>query len=264
METHTTSTNQFGLANLDIGNGTHGTQTFSGIDWFAGPYFIKIELSTNGGTSYTLSGTSQLLSVPYALYANKSLDAWRLSGNSGTTIGTNFIGTTDNNDLMFKIDGQEAGFIEYSNPNRSTAFGYQALVSELSINAGHNAAFGYSALTSTKSGTGNSALGFNALGSNVSGIDNTAVGYDAMTNTQTGNFNTAIGSFSGPLAYDYTNTTALGAYSYVNASNSLTLGGTGNYHVNVGIGTSAPHKFLEINYSGTQASDTNFYALELT
>ncbi len=60
-ETHSVSTNNFGLANLQIGSvNTTGMQT---IDWSKGPYFI--EISVDG----TVMGTSQLLSVPFALHA---------------------------------------------------------------------------------------------------------------------------------------------------------------------------------------------------
>lgn len=67
-ETHTPTTNLNGLVSLEIGAGTT-TDDFSLIDWAAGPYFIKIETDPTGGTSYTITGTSQLLGVPYALYA---------------------------------------------------------------------------------------------------------------------------------------------------------------------------------------------------
>ena len=67
-ETHVDSTNQFGLVTLEIGTGTT-TDDFSGIDWSNNEYFIQIEMDASGGTSYTLMGTSQLLSVPYALHA---------------------------------------------------------------------------------------------------------------------------------------------------------------------------------------------------
>jgi hypothetical protein len=69
VETHTPTTNANGLATIEIGAGSIVTGTFAGIDWSAGPYFIKTETDPNGGTIYTITGTSQLLSVPYALYA---------------------------------------------------------------------------------------------------------------------------------------------------------------------------------------------------
>ena len=67
-ETHVDSTNQFGLVTLEIGTGTT-IDDFTGIDWSNNAYFIQIEMDASGGTSYTLMGTSQLLSVPYALHA---------------------------------------------------------------------------------------------------------------------------------------------------------------------------------------------------
>jgi len=67
-ETHVDSTNQFGLVTLEIGTGTT-TDDFTTIDWSNDAYFIQIEMDASGGTSYTLMGTSQLLSVPYALHA---------------------------------------------------------------------------------------------------------------------------------------------------------------------------------------------------
>jgi len=70
-ETHVDSTNQFGLITLEIGTGTT-TGDFTGIDWGSDAYFIQIEMDATGGTSYTLIGTSQLLSVPYAIYADSA------------------------------------------------------------------------------------------------------------------------------------------------------------------------------------------------
>lgn len=68
-ETQTTSTNSNGLVSIEIGNGTIVSGTFTAINWAAGPYFIKTETDPTGGTAYTISGTSELLSVPYAIHA---------------------------------------------------------------------------------------------------------------------------------------------------------------------------------------------------
>lgn len=68
-ETHNASTNANGLLSLVIGAGTVQSGTFSSINWGNGPYFIKTETDLAGGTNYTLTGTQQLMSVPYALYA---------------------------------------------------------------------------------------------------------------------------------------------------------------------------------------------------
>ena len=72
VEDHTTSTNSNGLVSLSIGGGNVISGTFSAINWEIGPYFVKMEADPTGGTNYTVSGTSQLLSVPYALYAKTS------------------------------------------------------------------------------------------------------------------------------------------------------------------------------------------------
>lgn len=70
IETQAPTTNVNGLSTVEIGNGTVVTGVFSSIDWSNGPYFIKTETDPTGGSAYTISGTSQLLSVPYALHAN--------------------------------------------------------------------------------------------------------------------------------------------------------------------------------------------------
>src|SRR5690606_30079923 len=69
VETQTPTSNANGLVSLEIGSGTVVSGDFTTIDWANGPYFIKTETDPTGGTSYTITGTSQLLSVPYALHA---------------------------------------------------------------------------------------------------------------------------------------------------------------------------------------------------
>lgn len=71
-ETHAVTTNNIGLMNVAIGTGNVSSGTFSAINWAAGPYFIEIGLDINGGSNYAILGTQQLLSVPYALYAENS------------------------------------------------------------------------------------------------------------------------------------------------------------------------------------------------
>jgi len=70
VETQTPTTNINGLVSIEIGSGTVVSGTFNAIDWSNGPYFIKTETDPTGGTAYTITGTSELMSVPYALHAN--------------------------------------------------------------------------------------------------------------------------------------------------------------------------------------------------
>lgn len=72
IEEHSQMTNVNGLISLEIGNGTVLTGNFSTIDWSNGPYFIKTEVDPLGGTNFTIVATSQMASVPYALYAETS------------------------------------------------------------------------------------------------------------------------------------------------------------------------------------------------
>ena len=69
VETQTPTTNFNGLVNIEIGEGKVVSGNFSTINWANGPYFVKTETDPAGGANYTITGTSQLLSVPYALHA---------------------------------------------------------------------------------------------------------------------------------------------------------------------------------------------------
>ena len=68
-ETQSTTTNANGLASLEIGSGVVISGSFSSINWAAGPFFIKTQTDPTGGTNYTITGSSQLMSVPYALFS---------------------------------------------------------------------------------------------------------------------------------------------------------------------------------------------------
>ena len=69
VETQNAATNTNGLVSIEIGGGTVTVGSFAAIDWANGPYFIKTETDPAGGTNYTITGTTQLLSVPYALFS---------------------------------------------------------------------------------------------------------------------------------------------------------------------------------------------------
>nr|WP_319572050.1 hypothetical protein [uncultured Draconibacterium sp.] len=136
---------------------------------------------------------------------SSAVSNWGLSGNTGTTAGTNFIGTTDDVDVVFKRNGIQAGFLNTVN----TSWGVGALnpattgISNVAIGdsalaynttGGINTAVGFRALTTNETGSGNSAFGFWALYNNINGMNNTASGRSALNDNTTGSANTAIGT----------------------------------------------------------------------
>ena len=78
-ETHSSNTNNFGLVNLQLGTGSPVIGLMTNIDWSNATHFVKIEMDATGGINYQLMGTSQLLSVPYALHAKTAENTF--SGN---------------------------------------------------------------------------------------------------------------------------------------------------------------------------------------
>ena len=110
QETHNTSTDTFGLFNLTIGQGTstgNGAQTsFANISWGANTHFLKIEMDVTGGTNYSFMGTNQLMSVPYALYAENA------------NINYDSISTLLSNDSTFitSVGGRMGGGCDFSFP----------------------------------------------------------------------------------------------------------------------------------------------------
>ncbi|HET6244412.1 MAG: hypothetical protein H0V01_15325 [Bacteroidetes bacterium] len=111
---------------------------------------------------------------------------WNLTGNAGTVDGTNFIGTTDNVPLNFKMNNQKAGRIDV---NGNTFFGLLSGNSNTGIN---NTAYGLNALRDNIAGSSNTAFGVNALRLN-NAYDNVAVGSSALNSSTYASQNIAIG-----------------------------------------------------------------------
>ena len=86
-ENQTATTDDLGHIALVVGQGTATTGTFSTINWGSGSYFLGIEL--NSGSGYVAMGTTQLLSVPYALYANSSGNAPTATPNLAAVLAVN-------------------------------------------------------------------------------------------------------------------------------------------------------------------------------
>jgi hypothetical protein len=184
---------------------------------------------------------------------------WSLTGNAGTSPSTNFLGTTDNQSLVFKANNQLSGKIDVALNN--TLFGYQA--GQAATTGNNNTYIGYQSGYPNTSGQSNTAVGSNAMVANIGGSSNAALGYAALkanttggsnaafgnsaglTNT-TGSNNTFVGTNADATTTGLTNASAVGANAKVATSNSLVLGGTGANSVNVGIGTTSPVTALQV------------------
>jgi len=272
VETQTATTNQFGLFTLKVGMGTPTFGSMNAVNWLSGNIYLLVEYDQDGGTNYLNMGATQMLSVPYALYAGYTANdsagvnkaGWLLTGNAGTTYGTNFIGTTDNADVMFKVDNIPSGFIQDSmantafgvyvfNSNTSgtgnTALGANALF--LNTTGSANVALGVASLYNNPDRSGlvaigdsalynngigtikaiqaiqNTAIGSSALFSNTVGAGNTSVGYNSLYSSNFGDFNTAVGTYTLSANTSGTANTAIGY-------NSLASNTGGNYNTAVG------------------------------
>jgi hypothetical protein len=125
IETQTPTSNDNGLISIEIGTGTSVSGTFGEIDWSAGPFFIKSETDPTGGSNYTISGTSQILSVPYALFAETAghvdfteLDPVFSASPSSSITGDDVTGW--NNKLEMEVDGSVTNEIQTISRSGST------------------------------------------------------------------------------------------------------------------------------------------------
>ncbi len=177
--------------------------------------------------------------------------SWGLTGNSGTNPAGNFLGTTDNAPLSFKVNNQLAGKIDHllfntswgfqslnSNTigNNNTAIGHNALFSNtegeqntangshtlyLNTTGSFNTANGYAALVNNLTGDRNTATGFGALLNNMTGYNNTSTGFGSLYWNTIGNFNTADGFESLNSNNNGDGNTATGYQSLANSSGSF-------------------------------------------
>ena len=131
-ETHYVPTDDLGQVNLVIGQGTPTTGTFSALDWSQGSYYLGIELSINEANNYVAMGTTQLLSVPYALYAENSGNSTPTTPNLETVLAEN---NSANNqqikDLQDPTDANDIVTLAY-------VVELEAQIEEINLNIDHD------------------------------------------------------------------------------------------------------------------------------
>ncbi|PQA94579.1 hypothetical protein B0A69_08945 [Chryseobacterium shigense] len=122
----TGNTNANGLISMEIGTGTVLSGTFSTINWPSGSYYLKTETDPAGGTNYTIAGTSQLLSVPYALYAKSA-------GGTGGSFTIPYTNTVNNASTLFSLinDGDGTSVEGVNNTTSSSIAAVRGIVSNV-------------------------------------------------------------------------------------------------------------------------------------
>ncbi|MFC0878603.1 fibrobacter succinogenes major paralogous domain-containing protein [Saccharicrinis sp. FJH2] len=117
VERHFPTTNSNGLITLEIGDGTVVKGSMSEIDWSDGPYYLKTETDLKGGASYTISGTSQLMSVPYALHAKTAERLLGQASESDPVFSSSDAALINENDVsnIKNLSGTNTGDQDISN-----------------------------------------------------------------------------------------------------------------------------------------------------
>ena len=147
---------------------------------------------------------------------------WSLTGNS--ILSTNFLGSTNAQPLVFKVNNTQSGFIDFSS-NACTGFGYQTL---LSNTGSQNTAIGYTALSANTTGSNNTAVGYQSLNVNTTGPNNSALGVWSLLHNSSGEGNSAFG-----ISSMFANLS--GRYNLAMGFGSLSGNTTGNTNVAVGM-----------------------------
>ncbi len=129
VEKHTVTTNEFGLINLQIGKGEKMSGRFEKIAWANGSFFVKVEIDTNGGDNFIEVGTSELLSVPYALHANSAeMVTGTIKINNSAICNTTTEGT-----LRYNYDDKT---MQYCNGKQWVTFSTEGTTPASTINQG--------------------------------------------------------------------------------------------------------------------------------
>jgi hypothetical protein len=228
---------------------------------------VKNELMVNMGTSATPDWQ------PIA--AN---NVWGLTGNSHTDSAVNFLGTTDDQPLHFRINDQWAGMIDSASNSTymgygsgrngagtlgNTAYGFKAL--EQNAAGNYNTALGVQTLSVNANGTDigsyNTAVGYQALMNNPGTIANTAVGYQALFNNSTG-FNTAIG-YQALYNGGGGSNTATGAQALFNGggNSNTAIGSKALYNNAASFNTASGYEALFTNVSGSSNTAAGYQAM---
>jgi hypothetical protein len=262
QETQAVTTNANGVADVRIGEGTvTSDSSFASINWSTGNFYLKTEIDITGGTSFSLMGTSPLLSVPYALYAERSTNIiqpknlaetdpvlFQVRDRAGNPV---FVVYEDGVEVLLPETtgkGGRGGFVVGGRTAQKGASSDIFLVNGDSarfylnpaMGKGGKGGFAVGGRTTGIKGSDedylditplNSFIGLGTGKSNTEGRFNSFIGYQSGYNNTVGSYNTHMGWLSG--------------YSNINGSQNVFIGsqcgyfnkdGTSNVMIGVGSG----------------------------
>ena len=192
-----------------------------------------VQTGTGADSILTISGGVVKMLAPAGI--NTSGSAWALTGNSNTLSNNYFLGTTNSDPLIIKLNNQISGRLDAAN----TYLGYQSGYNNGTATS-QNTGIGYHASFSNTTGTYNTALGYGALQNNVSGSNNIGIGNNAAVFNNSSN-SIAIGTNSN---INNSNAIAIGNTAQTNNTNAISIGNNtytnGNYGISIGSGPGTP------------------------
>jgi hypothetical protein len=257
-ETQTKTTNTQGLYNLVIGQGATVFGTFSAINWRVNSKFLKVELDVAGGSNYVLVGTTQLLSVPYALAA----DSLVTSAGEGITLvspnGTPYqVTVNDSGQLSLPTSGATSSipnsFYLYGSFNSFNPSG-ALLMQPITTGACGNSTF--SAYKYFTSGTQLKLLSVNNASSPIYGTNatnNVVLNGSALNIASDGFYLVNVYSYQAPTALSSYSFTATSIGVSINIYNGTGTAGSATYNI-------ANNKF-SINLTGLTTGSNFFFNL---
>ncbi|MEO6721440.1 MAG: hypothetical protein ABIN67_13815 [Ferruginibacter sp.] len=258
--------------NLQVagGNGLNMFSTNFHIDHVAGITInspeVKILQVPNDATATKLMVLDANGKVVYRDVTSLPAAGWGLTGNAGTVPGTNFIGTTDNQALIFKVNNQNAGRIDSGNvtvgttnfgyqaggagTNGNTAIGYKAGAALTATTDARNVAIGNLAFNAATTSLHNVIIGASAGKSLTASNDNTVVGFEALLTADGGGLQTAVGAYAMRNATYGGGNVAVGDSALYN----LTSGNS-----NVGVGSGSLYSVQSSNCNVALGKDAGRY-----
>ena len=261
-ETHTVVTNANALATLIIGMGVHPyPYTLDGVKWGEHDHYLQIDIDPTGGINYTITGTQQLLSVPYAFYSNQAkyvdtaLHAINAIYSDSTYYAYNSLYSHYTDSAWAAIS---AGYANYSDTSGYAADAYHSIYADTALflmNAQNSDTSKFAWHSDTSNYAYNAGNATNAVNATYS--DTALYSYNANTaNSATNATNAVNATYSDTALYSYNANTANSATNATNAVNA-TYSDTALYSYNANTANSATNATNAVNAT---YSDTALYA----